>query len=79
MQMDFFPPILAGYVVPIKLNNEAHEAFLLFQQDGVPLAIICDNAKEVVLVSSIRNSMRHHFKSSKQDHSLHGTILLKEK
>ena len=34
----------------MKLESEAHEALsLLFQQDGVPHEIICDNAKEVVL------------------------------
>ena len=34
----------------MKLKNEAHEALsLLFQQEGVPAAIIYDNAKEMIL------------------------------
>ena len=34
---------------PIKLKSEAHEAVsLLFQWDGVPSAVIWDNAKEIV-------------------------------
>ena len=32
----------------MKLKSEAHEALtLLFQQDEVPPAMICDNAKEM--------------------------------
>ena len=35
---------------PMKMKSEAHEAWsLLFQQDRVPPAVICDNAKEMVL------------------------------
>ena len=34
---------------PMKLNSEAHEAlFLLFHWNGVPSAIICDNAKMMI-------------------------------
>ena len=34
----------------MKLKSEVHEAlFLLFQQDRVPLSIICDNAKGIIL------------------------------
>ena len=34
----------------MKPKSEAHEALPpLFQQDGVPPAIICDNAKEMIL------------------------------
>ena len=33
-----------------KLKSEAHQALsILFQQYGVPLAIVCDNAKEMVI------------------------------
>ena len=35
---------------PIKLKSKTHEAFsLLFQWDGTSPAIICDNAKELIL------------------------------
>ena len=35
---------------PMKLTSEAHKRFsLLFQWDGVPPTVICDNAKEMVL------------------------------
>ena len=35
---------------PVMLKSEAHEElYLLFQQDGVPSAVICDNAKEMIL------------------------------
>ena len=35
---------------PMKLKSEAHEELSLpFQWDGVPPALICDNAKEMVL------------------------------
>ena len=35
---------------PMKLKSETHEALsLLFHQDGMPLAIICGNAKEMIL------------------------------
>ena len=34
----------------MKLKSEAHKVLpLLFQQDGVPPAVICDNAKETFL------------------------------
>ena len=34
----------------MKVRSEAHEALsLLFQRDRVPPAIICDNAKEMIL------------------------------
>ena len=34
----------------MKLKNEAHEVlFLLFQWNGVPPAVICDNAKDMIL------------------------------
>ena len=34
----------------MKLKSEAHETLsLLFQQDGVPPSVICDNAKEMIL------------------------------
>ena len=33
---------------PMK-ESEAHEALSLFQWDGVPPAIICDNVKEMIL------------------------------
>ena len=37
-------------LIPMKLKSEAHEAlFLLFQQDGVPSAVICSNAKDMIL------------------------------
>ena len=33
----------------MKLKSEAHETLsLLFQEDGVPPEIICDNAKEII-------------------------------
>ena len=39
----------------MKLKSEAHKALsLLFQQDMKPPAIICDNAKEVILGKFIR-------------------------
>ena len=35
---------------PMKLKSEAHEGLsLFFQWDGVPPAVICDNAKEMIL------------------------------
>ena len=35
---------------PMKLKSEAHKVLsLLFQQYGVPPAVICDNAKKIVL------------------------------
>ena len=45
----------------MKLKSKAHEVLsLLFQWDGVPPTVICDNAKEIVLVSLIENLRRHH-------------------
>ena len=39
-----------SHLFPMKRKSEVHEVlFLLFQQDGVPLAVICDSAKEMIL------------------------------
>ena len=43
----------------MKQKSEAHEALtLLFQWDGVPLAMICNNAKEMILVNLTENSRK---------------------
>ena len=40
---------------PMKLKSEAHEAWsLIFQWDEVPPAVLCDNAKEMVLGKFMR-------------------------
>ena len=46
----FLPPIFLSYSFPMKLKSEAHEALsLLFQHNGMPPAVICDNAKEMIV------------------------------
>ena len=45
-----FATIFLSHLFPMKLQSEAHETlYLLFQWDGVLPAIICDNAKEMIL------------------------------
>ena len=44
---------------PMKRKSDAHKGFsLLAQHDGVPITIICDNAKEQLWVSLATNAMK---------------------
>ena len=50
MCTDFFHQFLLVMLIHNKLKTEAHETLsLLFHLDGVPLAKMCDNAKEMIL------------------------------
>ena len=57
---------------PMKLKSEANVALsLLFQWDGVPLAMICDNAKEMIL-GEFNRKLKETLYHLRQSHSPHG-------
>ena len=56
MHTDIYHQFWFVRLVSMKLKSKAQEALsLLFQQDGVAPAVICDNAKEIILGDFNRN------------------------
>ena len=55
----------------MKLKSEAHEAMpILFQWDWVLPAIMCDNAKEIILGEFKRKIKKHHVQDNESEREI---------